>query len=58
MTETWVFIPIKLSNKIRIKRRYGKYPAKYINLVKMINKEIPFKDLLPRKRIKTLKILE
>ena len=46
-----VVIPIKLDNKpIRVKRKWGQYPAKYIPSVVDIMNKLPYKlkDLIPR----------
>jgi len=48
-----VFFPIILDNKpIRVKRKYGKYPAIYTEcgIIDMFNKEVNLRNLILRRR--------
>ena len=53
MNEGKIIIPRKLNEgKIRVKRKYGKHPAKYISsLVDILNKKVLFRKLIPLKTI-------
>ena len=55
MCDGAVLIPIKLDEKVQIKRKYGKYPAKFIYPRKWlfeVKKETKLVELLPRRRLK------
>jgi len=43
-----VLIPIYLPEKVCVKRKYGKYPARYIYPRELINAETNLFNLIPR----------